>query len=73
MLGYTSESKVRPLHRVYVSVTIYPRVVFLLIEFPLRQQKSLYHLLSALLFLLTLLHTLAVHFRSQFQFSIYTF
>jgi len=34
-------------------------VVFLLIEFPLRQQKSLCHLLSAVLILLTLCaHTL---------------
>ena len=51
MLGYTSEIKIRPLHRVYVSVTVLylalssdsgipgfgcPGVVFLLTEFPLR-------------------------------------
>jgi hypothetical protein len=51
VLGYMLESNVRPLHRVYVSVTILylacllnsgylgfgcPRAVFLLTEFPLR-------------------------------------
>jgi len=72
VLGYTSESKVRPLDRVYVSVTILylvcllnngipgfgcPEVVFLLIEFPLRQQKSLCLLLSVVLIFVDSLHT----------------
>jgi len=45
-------------------------VVFLLIEFPLRQQKSLCHLLSAVFIFVDTLHThLLFYLEAKFQFS----
>jgi hypothetical protein len=47
-----------------------PEVVFLLIEFPLRQQKSLCHLLSAVFIFFDTLHThLSFYLEVKFQFS----
>jgi hypothetical protein len=44
-------------------------MLFLLIEFPFRQQKSLCCLLSALLFLLHTWHTLAFYLEVNFNFQ----
>jgi hypothetical protein len=48
-----------------------PGLVFLLIEFPLRQQKSFCCLLSALIFLLHTLHTLVFYLEVNFIFHVF--